>query len=271
MLIRAILDQFNSHFERSSDNDTILWFDPKRQWEGLLRYLRPHLPLLVYGRSLLELRYQLVHRSPDERSVVYLPFEKLKLTRRGEAEYVRPFIYTAKVFDDSIEAVLRDEGIELPESHAKMRQIRPHLPALAVASVGKGRAFWKGLDNLEAVLARLFPDFEDRLMRLLASPEPTARQLKNQEQREAFFTLLESEFGVETPDAGAEDDWAASLPSIVRWANRFTATLSLVATFVAADKPTDFPFKQALPDPVHWDRCRDFLRKWQRDEMLNDA
>jgi len=261
MLIRAILDEFSTYFARSSDKDTILWFDPKREWEGLLPYLKPHLPLLVYEGSLLHLRYQLVERSPHDRAVVYLPFEKLQLTRRGDAEYMRPFIYTSKVFADSIETVLRDQGIELPASHAKMRHIRPHLPALAVASVGKGRAFWKGLDNLEGVLARLFPDFEDRLMRLLASPEPTARQLENQEQKEAFFTLLESEFGVTRPESGDEDEWA----------DRFTATLCLLETFVAADRPTDFPFKQALPDPVHWDRCRDFLRKWQRDEMLNDA
>ncbi|MFW6082929.1 MAG: hypothetical protein ACOC8C_02635 [Chloroflexota bacterium] len=217
MLVESLVRAYNTYFERDAQRRTILWFDAKREWEGLLPHLRARLPLLVYQGSLLQLRYQLVERSLNERAVVYLPFEKLQLTRRGEAEYVRPFIYTSKVFSDSIEAVLRDEGVELPESHAKMRQIRPHLPALAVASVGKGRAFWKGLDNLEAVLARLFPDFEDCLMRFLASPEPTARQLENQEQREAFFTLLESEFGVEPPDAGAEDEWAASLPFIDKW------------------------------------------------------
>ena len=261
MLIEWLIQEFNAYFENHAQHRTVLWFDPKSEWEGLLPHLKPHLPLLVYEGSLLHLRYQLVERSPHDRAVVYLPFEKLQLTRRGDAEYMRPFIYTSKVFADSIETVLRDQGIELPASHAKMRHIRPHLPALAVASVGKGRAFWKGLANLEGVLARLFPDFEDRLMRLLASPEPTARQLENQEQKEAFFTLLESEFGVTRPESGDEDEWA----------DRFTATLCLLETFVAADRPTDFPFKQALPDPVHWDRCRDFLRKWQRDEMLNDA
>ncbi len=261
MLIKTLTQAFNTYFERSGDHHTILWFDPKREWEGLLPHLRARLPLLVYQGSLLELRYQLVERSPDERAVVYLPFEKLQLTRRGEAEYMRPFIYTSKVFDDSIESVLRDQGIELPASHAKMRDIRPHLPALAVASLGKGRAFWKGLDNVEAVLGRLFPDFEDRMMQLLAAPERTARELEQQEQREAFFTLLESEYGVMPPEEGMEDGWA----------DRFTATLCLVETFVAADEPADFPFKEALPDPVHWDRCRDFLRTWQRDEMLNNA
>jgi len=261
MLIESLIQEFDAYFERDAQHCTILWFDPKREWEGLLSHLKLHLPLLVYEGSLLELRYQLVERSLNECAVVYLPFEKLQLTTRGEAEYIRPFIYTAKVFDDSIETVLRDQGVELPESHTKMRHIRPHLPALAVASVGKGRAIWKGLDNLEAVLARLFPDFEDRLMQLLAYPEQAARQLEQQEQREAFFTLLESEFGVPGPEQGDDE----------KWAERFTATLCLVETFVAADEPDDFPFREALPSPVYWDRCRDFLRKWQRDAMLNDA
>jgi hypothetical protein len=256
MLIESLIQEFNVYFEHDAQHRTILWFDAQHEWEGLLANLRGRLPLLAYEGSLLQLRYQLVERRPNERAVAYLPLEKLQLTRRGKAEYMRPFIYTAKVFDDSIETVLRDQGIEVPESHAKMRHIRPHLPALAVASVGKGRAFWKGLDNVEAVLARLFPDFEDRLMRLLASPERATRQLEHQEQRQAFFTLLESEFGVPRPEHGGEDEWA----------DRFTATLCLVETVVAAGEPANFPFREALPEPVHWDRCRDFLRKWQRDE-----
>jgi hypothetical protein len=146
MLVESLVRAYNVYFERDAQHRTILWFDGKGEWEGLLPHLRARLPLLIYQGSLLELRYHLVERPPNERAVVYLPFEKLHLTRRGEAEYMRPFIYTSKVFDDSIESVLRDQGIELPASHAKMRDIRPHLPALAVASLGKGRAFWKGLE-----------------------------------------------------------------------------------------------------------------------------
>jgi len=271
MLIEILVQKFNTYFEQNPDHDTILWFDPKREWEGLLPHLRSRLPLLIYQGSLLHLRYRLVERPPGQRYVVYLPFESLQRTRRGAAEYVRPFIYTSKVFDDSIETVLRDQGVELPEGYGKMRDIRPHLPALAVASIGKGRAFWKGLDTLEAVLARLFPDFEERLMRLLAFPERTMKSLEDQDRTTAFFTLLESEFGAVSPDQIAEGEWAASLPFIRKWADRFTATLCLVETFVASGKPADFPFRQALPEPVYWDRCRDFLHKWQRDEMFKDA
>jgi hypothetical protein len=261
MLVEAIADKFNTYFKQSADHNTVLWFDPEREWEGLLPYLRPHLPMLEFEGSLLHLRYQLVERSQDQRYVVYLPFEALQSTRRGEAEYLRPLIYTSKVFDDPIETVLHDQGVNFPQGYGKMREIRPHLPALAVASVGKGQAFWDALESVDSVLARLIPDFEDRLMQLLTSPDRTKQIFAGPEQENAFFTLLESEFGTMPPEPGEEE----------RWANRFTAELCLVKTFVAADKPSDFPFEQALPDPVHWDRCLNFLNTWQRDEMFNHA
>jgi hypothetical protein len=36
MLIPTIADEFNAYFDRDLDHDTILWFDPQREWEGLL-------------------------------------------------------------------------------------------------------------------------------------------------------------------------------------------------------------------------------------------
>ncbi len=85
MLIESLVQEFSAYFERDPQCRTILWSDPKRQWEGVLRYLRPHLPLLAYEGSLLQLPYQLIERSSDESAVVYLPFDKRELTRRGEA------------------------------------------------------------------------------------------------------------------------------------------------------------------------------------------
>jgi hypothetical protein len=261
MLIQTVLDEFNTYFDRDPDHDTVLWFDSHREWEGLLPYLKPHLPLLVFEGSQLHLRYQLVSRPAGQRTVVYLPFKAIESTGRGEVEYLRPFLYTSKVFDSTIESVLRDQGIALPEASGAMRAIRPLLPALAVASLGKGRAFWDGIVNLETALARLIPDFEDVLLRLLASPVRTLAELEAQKAAGPFFELLASLFGVDAPGEGEEEAWA----------DRFTATLCLVDVYLAAGKPDDFPFRRILPDPVHWERCRNFLRKWQRDEMFRDA
>jgi hypothetical protein len=255
MLIQTIIDEFTIYFEQNPDHDTILWFDPQREWEGLLSYLQPRLPLLVFEGSQLQLRYQLVSRQSDQRFVVYLPM------KRHEAIYLRPFFYTAKVFDDTIETVLRDQGIPLPDAPGAMRSLRPLLPALAVASVGKGRAFWTGIVNLETALARLIPDFEDLLLRLLAFPAQTMAELEARKMAEPFLDLLGSQFGVAPPQRGEEDEWA----------DHFTATLCLVDTHLAAGQPAGFPFQNVLPAPVHWDRCRNFLQKWQHDEMFKDA
>ena len=73
MLIKLIADRFNTYFEQDPDHNTILWFDPHREWEGLLPYLKPHLPLLIFEGSQLHLRYQLVKRTPGERYVVSPP------------------------------------------------------------------------------------------------------------------------------------------------------------------------------------------------------
>jgi len=262
MLIEAVVNEFNAYFERDPQHSTVLWFDPQREWEGLLPYLRPHLPLLVFEGSQLYLRHQLVSRSPGQRFVVYLPFKPIKsAAERGEAEYMQPFVYTSKVFDATIEAVLRDQSVALPDAPGAMRPIRPLLPALAVASVGKGRAFWEGIVNLETALARLIPDFEDLLLRLLAFPARTMAELEAQKTAGSFFDLLATQFGVNLPQEGEGEAWA----------DRFTATLCLVDTYVSAGQTAGFPFQSVLPDPVHWDRCRNFLRKWQRDEMFKDA
>jgi hypothetical protein len=262
MLTKALIDEFSAYFERDPDHDTILWFDPQREWEGLLPHLQSHLSLLVFDGSQLQIRHRLASREPGERFVVYLPLEPGEsLLKRGEAEYLRPFFYTAKRFDDSIETVLRQAGASLPSDRTTLRQIRPLLPALAVASVGKGSAFWASIANLETALAYLIPDFEDLLLRLLASPSRTMAEFDARQIAGPFFDLVAEQFGVVAPDPGAEDAWA----------DRFTATLCLVELNTAAGEPDDFPFRDALPAPVHWDRCRTFLHTWQRDEMFKST
>ncbi|MGC9335702.1 MAG: hypothetical protein ACP5JJ_16260 [Anaerolineae bacterium] len=82
MLIKTLVDEFTAYFERDPDHDTILWFDPRREWEGLLPHLQPHLLLLIFDGSQLEIRHRLVSREPGERFVVYLPLQPGALERR---------------------------------------------------------------------------------------------------------------------------------------------------------------------------------------------
>jgi len=255
MLVERIANEFEAYFQHSPDHDTILWFDPKREWEGLLPHLRSRLPLLVFEGSQLYLRYELATRQSGDRRVVYLPMEK------EEARYLRPFFYTSRCYKASIEKVLWEAGVALPADPATLRQLRPLLPALAVASVGKGRAFWEGVVNVETALGRLVTDLDETMFRLLANPRRTTADLDHRGSREPFFHLVEIEFGIEPPEPGQEDAWA----------DRFTAQLCLVETYVSAGQAEDFPFGDVLPEPVHWDRCRSFLRKWQHHDLFKSA
>jgi hypothetical protein len=72
------------------------------------------------------------------------------------------------------------------------------------------------------------------------------------------FELVVAEFGIEPPEPGQEDAWG----------DRFTAHLCLVKTYASAGRPESFPFKQVLPPPVHSNRCRSFLSKWQHHELF---
>ena len=97
MLVQHLRQEFREYFERDPEHDAILWFDPHREWQGLLPFLQPHISLVVFDGSQLHLRYQLVTCRPDERFVVYLPFKRLELSvERSGAEYLRPFLYTPK-------------------------------------------------------------------------------------------------------------------------------------------------------------------------------
>jgi hypothetical protein len=225
MLIETIVDRFNACFQQDPGHDTILWFDPHREWERLLPHLEPHLLLLTFDGSLLHLRYQLANRPAGQRLVVYLPLQQ------DEAVYMRPFLYTSRIFDDTIETALRDRGIALPDAPGAMRALRPLLPALAVASLGKGHAFWEGIVNLETALAHLIPDFDDLLLRLLALPAQALAELEARQVVGPFFDLLGSQFGVPTQETRS---FSKNLVSeLDAWADRFTATLCLVDVYLA--------------------------------------
>ena len=184
MLAKHLVKEFDEYFERDPRHGTILWFDPGSEWEGLLPHLQPHLPLLVFEGSQLHVRYRLASRSPGERFVVYLPMVQ------DDAAYLRPFFYTSRCHERSIEAVLRDQKVALPDEPSKLKAIRPLLPALAVASVGKGQDFWDSIVNLETALGRLIPDFEDLLLRLLAAPAQTMAELKARQIARPFLDLI---------------------------------------------------------------------------------
>lgn len=274
MLIQAIINEFNGYFNRDPRHNTVLWFDPKKEWQGLLPHFAAHLPLFVYVddqapqlrqledkgavvvyKSQLKMRYLLAKREPQTRFVAYLPMAQ------EQARFLRPYFYTAKCFHDSIEKTLSRMGIVLPTEHKTLQQIRPLLGALAIPSIGKGRAFWNRIVSYETALENLFPDWEDTLLRFLAAPRSTLTDLSGRGLTQPFFELVKLEFDVEPPVSGHE----------AQWAEQFTARLCLVELFEDSQKAADFPFVAVLPAPEYRERHQSFLHKWQHHQLFKDA
>ena len=55
MLTKALTDEFARYLTQADHPDTILWFDPEREYAALLHHLTV-LPLWRYEGSLLQIR-----------------------------------------------------------------------------------------------------------------------------------------------------------------------------------------------------------------------
>lgn len=241
----------------------------------MLPYLTAHLPLIVYveddqtaqarqlqaqgtiiiHKSQLKVRHHLAKRDPGTRLVVYLP------RSQEQARFLRPYFYTSKCFQDTIEKVLNRNGVMLPADHKTARQIRELLPVLAVASIGKGQVFWNNIVNLKTALGQLIVDWEETLLRFLADPRRTAADLKSQGLAQPFFEMVRLEFGEEPPIDGQES----------LWVERFTAMACLVELFEDSQKSDSFPFTDTLPEPIFRPRYQNFLQKWQQYELFKNT
>lgn len=258
MLIPALTAHFQRWFERAAHHTTVLWFDPNEEYAALLDHLNDQkaLELWRYEDSLLELRYRLIHRAPDERTVVYLPLSQ------DEAEILRPFFATSLIFRDRLYKFLRKQGLDFPDDPETKHQLRSLLPRLAARSVGKGRSFWEyNLANLERARETLLGNFDDTLLQFLAGPRTALANLQREQLDGLFSAQLESAYGlVAAPDDDPEEI-----------ARRLTAQLVLVRAFTDAGQPDDFPYAAQLPEPLHFGRCEAFLDRWQRDSRYQAA
>ena len=255
MLIRALTDRFKHYFAQSDHHDTVLWFDLEGEYAALLDHLT-ELPLWHYDGSLLQIRYRLIHRSPGERAVIYLPL------RREDAEVLRPFFATSLIFRERLYRFLRHQGLDFPDDPQVAHELRALLPRLAARSIGKGRGFWEyNLANLERARETLLGNFDDALLRFLAQPRATLTDLKGEQIDGLFFAQLESAYGL---SATPEDD-------PVETARRLAAQLILTCAYTQATdnlrehgyEPPDFPYPERLAEPMYRDSCWTFVTRWQ--------
>ena len=255
MLVQALTQQFQSYLGSADGHTTVLWFDPEREYEALL----PHLSgvtLWRYDGSLLRLRYRLIQRAAGEKTVVYLPM------RQEDAEVLRPFFATSLLFTDRLYKFLRRQGLDFPDDPQVAHELRALLPRLAARSVGKGREFWTyNLANLERARETLIGSFDDALLRFLAAPAAEWARVRGEQLDGLFAAQLESTYGLAATAEDNPDDLA----------RRFTAQLALIQAFTDAGQPGDFPYRNRLPEPLYYERCRAFLARWQRDGAYRAA
>ena len=134
--------------------EIILWFDPQCEWEPILPLLAPHLNLIRDDDSPLHLRYQLEQRQPGRPVVVYSP------STQEEADYLEPFTFIGRVFDQSLYDFLLAHGSPVPGFGDERKTIQPLLPLLAAASQGKGDAFWQNIKTWQMLKPPYCPNFE---------------------------------------------------------------------------------------------------------------
>ncbi len=150
-LVGWLADDFGRWFLEHPDREIILWFDPPREWEPILPLLAPHLNLIRDDDSPLYLRYQLEQRQPGRPVVVYSP------STQAEADYLAPFTFIGRVFDQSLYDFLLAHDCPLPRFGDERKAIHALLPLAASASEGKGEAFWQHIKTLADVESPWYP------------------------------------------------------------------------------------------------------------------
>ncbi|HKZ86641.1 MAG TPA: hypothetical protein VJ793_23665, partial [Anaerolineae bacterium] len=221
MLLIALKDRFNRYFDADPAYDTILWFDPGRDYRELLEPLKAAgVPLRLVEREgeLIRVRAELQYRKPSERMVIYLPWKRDDLA----SDWLAPIMPLADVFTDSLFRFLTGLDVVFPDDPRIKNAIKDVLPRLAGQSLGKGPGYWQRvLASLDAVREELLGDFGETLLRFLTLPDDVRQELRVKEIENFFYWLLSGRYGFE---ANTDDEPAAI-------ARRLTAHLVAVRAF----------------------------------------
>ncbi len=252
-LTEWIEDQFGDWYRQSPAENVVLWFDPTQEWEPLLAHLSPSLNRIHFQGSLLEVRYQLEGRPPDQLTVVYLPL------KQEETDYLLPYHFTSRLFAKTLYDFLLEHGAPLPRSAQARGEIKALLPQLVEESIGKGAAFWDGIASVEDASAALVPDFTGQLGQFLYHPQETWASLQQAGRAEHLRAMIELKLGYATPF----DD-----PAKYAWG--LVAHLCLVDLYWEADCPDDFPLGHLLPEARYFGPCRSTLMAWRNDRRYED-
>lgn len=253
-IIDWLADAFGQWLIDDPDQDIVLWFDPRRDWDGVLELLEEHIDLIQDNGSLLEVRYRLETREPGQQVVVYTPRSE------AEADYLMPFTFVAKVFSDSLYQFLIDQGMPLPRYGDARQELENFLPLLVEASRGKGEAFWENISSLEDAEGLLIPNFAERVFQFLAQPKLIWRDFSQSGLLEIFTRMLNRKYGF---DVQRESPEQIAQGLFSHWV--------IVELYIGAGHPGDFPYNARLPHQMNFNECRNDLRTFKHDSRFIDV
>jgi hypothetical protein len=206
---------------RHGPTNTLLWLDPRREWERLLDQLTREHELVKYDGSQLELRVKIEAEPAQKFRIVYVPLARQGLSALKEYEFTLP------VWDEGLLHALRRWGVGIDRDEE--RALLPLLPNLAARWSERPMDYWRHL-TASGVRARLFDD--EQVVVFLSDPDSVVDQLTRDGALEVFRDYLAEAFGV-SPDS-------TLTPSVIACPHRTCANAVCVSSH-AGSKPARKP------------------------------
>jgi hypothetical protein len=254
MIIQELRAEFNEYFQ-SIDPELILWLDHSGQWKGIIEHLRKDFELIEYRGSQLEIKAKVEltwAKGKRPKFILYLP----GLTR-DNLTVLKEYEFSGKVFEETILQCFRRWGIEFEREHES--ELGKIFPVLVTRFATKNRSFWQKQLTPENVRSLLFDD--ESVRKMLANPETTVKELKDNGTFEIFCDFIEDRFGGPKLRENNPTEWTL----------QFTAYLILTEVRIGAGRPASFPkFDIKWADDRHEGECLSFIRDWFRHSTYKE-
>ncbi len=231
MIDQWLRETIESYFQGGPENRVFLFFDPAGDYSRIIDHLRGNFDVLKTDEGLLKIKYQIELGASEKKFVVYLPFPK----DSKDISYLKEYLYTGKVFSDTLYAFLRNKKVEFPGDKAKISEIKKILPQLAFESIGKGEECWDNFDRTGSEL--ILPDFREKLLQFFECPKETYQALECENKIEAFQKKMVSEYGFK--DNIVESD---------SYRYNFFRQMCFTEVYAVLNKPASFPFDEFIPE-----------------------
>lgn len=227
VIIRWLNQLVTSYFEKGPENRVFLFFDPSGDFSEIIDHLKGDFEILKGDGSLLEIKYKIEIENPEGKFVLYLPFAN----KPENLSYLREYLYTGKVFSDTLYIFLKKQGVDFPTEKKKISEIKKILPSLALKSIGAGEDYWdNAFDSSGDELA--LPDFSDRLFDFIKNPTETFESLISENKMDVFRKKIKNVYGFESETAE---------PELYRY--QFFAQLCFTEAYIILGEPEDYPFQ----------------------------